>query len=153
MLEQILSDNKDVTRIVELGTGHGGLTLFWGLQMKMRGGKVLTFDTREISDVLNRNLRFFNIIFQRKNVFDQATVQCVREFIRDGRALIFCDDGDKPREVLLYAPILKRNDLIMAHDWTSEIKEVPPAIRSTLKFYRQDEFDALKTTILSMVKI
>ena len=156
MLEKVLSENKDVVRLVELGTGCGGLTLFWGLHMAMRSGRVLTLDiNRWMAPAWQRWASLFNIAFEQRNVFDQTTVQRVRDFIRDGRALVFCDDGDKPRELPLYASILKRNDLVMVHDWGSEIKRehLTPEVMSLLRFYRQDEFDALKTTILSLVRV
>ena len=36
------------------------------------------------------------------------------------RALVFCDGGDKPRELHLYAPILRPGDLLLAHDYQNE---------------------------------
>lgn len=156
MLEKLLSENMDIMRVAELGTGRGGLTLFWGLHMAMRNGKVLTLDIEQRMDPdWNRWATLFNITFELRDVFTQPTVQKVQEFIRDGRALIFCDNGCKLRELPLYAPILKKNDLILVHDWGSEVKQehLTPELMTFLKLYRQDEFDALKTTTLSMVRV
>lgn len=156
MLEKVLSDNRDIVRVAELGTGGGGLTLFWGLQMKTRGGRVLTLDiTKQMKHGWTGSASLLNITFEQRDVFDGTTVQRVQEFIQGGRALVFCDDGDKPRELYLYASLLKRNDLIMAHDWGSEIKRehLTPEITSILRPFRQDEFNDLKTRILSMVRV
>lgn len=168
MLEWVLTDNKDIKRIVELGTGNGALTLFFGLHMSMRAGKVLTFDIKKLMvpewhDLAKR----LNITFEKRNAFAPETVERVRSFIRDGRALIFCDNGDKKKEFPLYTRILKKNDLIMAHDWgpvdmrhpslgwgyfKGEIRKehLNPKTLSLLEFYRQHEFNQLKTRILSM---
>ena len=156
MLENILASDKDIVRVVELGTGCGGLTLFFGLHMTARNGKVLTFDTRSRQTPLWHNLaNLLNITFEQRDVFEAATIQKAKTFIKDGRALVYCDNGDKKREFPLYTPILKKNDLIMVHDWKIEItpKQLDGETLSRLKPYRQNEFDALKTQILSMKKV
>lgn len=166
MLEWTLADNRDITRIVELGTGHGALTLFFGLHMSMRGGKVLSFDINRLMPPQWYELsEKLNITFEQEDVFASGTVEKVREFIRDGRALIFCDNGDKKREFPLYAGVLKKNDLIMAHDWgpidmkgvgwgvfEGEIRHehLDTKTLSMLEVYRQQEFLDLKARILSM---
>jgi hypothetical protein len=35
---------------------------------------------------------------------------------RPGAAFVYCDDGDKPREMRTYAPILRVGDYMMSHD-------------------------------------
>ena len=156
MLENVLASNKDIVRVVELGTGCGGLTLFFGLHMAARNGKVLTFDTRRRPVPSWYILaKLLNITFEQKDVFEAATVQEVKTFIKDGEALVFCDNGDKKKELPLYTPVLKKNDLIMVHDWKIEItsEQLDQKTISLLKPYRQDEFNALKTQILSMKKV
>jgi len=34
---------------------------------------------------------------------------------------LYCDDGDKPREVATFAPLLRPGDVIGCHDWGPEI--------------------------------
>lgn len=156
MLENVLESNKDIVRVVELGTGCGGLTLFFGLHMTLRNGKVLTFDTRRRQvPQWHSQAQLLNITFEQKDVFKATTVKEVKDFIKEGKALVFCDNGDKKREFPLYTPILKKNDLIMVHDWGIEItsKHLDNKTLSLLKPYRQREFDALKTQILSMKKV
>ena len=156
MLENVLASNRNIMRIVELGTGCGGLTLFFGLHMVARKGKVLTFDTQRRQDPSWHSLaKLLNITFEQKDVFEAATIQQVKSFINDGTALIYCDNGDKKREFPLYMPVLKKNDLIMVHDWNIEItpKHLDNETLSLLRPYRQDEFNALKTQILSMKKV
>lgn len=155
MLSRILNDNPDIVRIVELGTGAGGLTLFWGIHMLTRGGKVLTFDigrpAEEFLDCYNR----VNIQFEPRNVFNPESLELARHFISDGRALVYCDNGLKKKEFPMYATILKSNDLIMAHDWQVEIKpeDLDESTLSILELYRQEEFDLHKTRILSMRRV
>jgi hypothetical protein len=37
--------------------------------------------------------------------------------------LVYCDGGDKPREMRQYAPMLRVNDYLLAHDYPGEITE------------------------------
>jgi len=153
ILEQVLVSNPDITRIVELGTAHGGLALFFGLHMFGKGGRVLTLDVAPVmSAEWYRLASFLNIEFRKRDIWDIRTIMEVSEFIKLGRALIFIDGGDKPKELTLYAPCAKPNDLIMIHDYASEIhpKQLTAETLSLLEPFRQEEFDALKTWILSM---
>jgi hypothetical protein len=36
-------------------------------------------------------------------------------------AVLFCDDGDKPREVREFGPLLLESDYLAVHDWGGEI--------------------------------
>lgn len=52
------------------------------------------------------------------DVFDLPIMTTVSRRIRarPGAAFIYCDDGDKPREMRTYAPILRVGDYMMSHD-------------------------------------
>lgn len=156
MLIKTFSENRDIKRVVELGTGCGGLTLLFGVNMLQRDGKVLSFDIEPIqSEQARRDFEKLNITFERRDVFEEDTVERVQKFIEGERALIFCDDGSKSREFRLYSKILKKNDLIMAHDWGIEISQgdIDESLLAILESYHQEEFDAEDTYILSMRRI
>lgn len=153
ILEQVLVSNPDITRIVELGTDHGGLALFFGLHMFVRNGRVLTLDIAPaMSNEWHRLANLLGVEFRKRDIWDTKTVVEVSAFISSGRALIFIDGGDKPKELTLYTPYAKKNDLIMIHDYASEIhpKQLTGETLSLLEPFRQEEFDELKTRILSM---
>jgi len=156
MLLKFFADNREVKRVVDIGTGCGGLTLFFGANMLQRDGKVLSFDIEETQSAqARRDFEKLNIDFRKMNVFSEYAVKLVKEFIADEQALIFCDNGNKGREFPLYARTLKQGDFIMAHDWGVEISEgnLDGFIHSNLEFYKQEEFDKEKTYILSMRRI
>ena len=54
-----------------------------------------------------------------RDAHSSETVESVRQWIsrKPGPALIYCDGGDKPKEFAKYAPMLRFNDFIAAHDW------------------------------------
>jgi len=153
MINKVLSESKDITRILELGTGTGGLTLLFGLNMLVRRGYVLTFDLGT-PQALNWFPRL-NTTFKPRDVFDEDTIRQAETFLEGGRALVFCDNGDKTREFPIYTRFLKKDDLIMAHDWTTEIKpeDLDEETLSLVEPYLQDEFDEAFTLILSMRRI
>lgn len=156
-IEKILKDNVDILRVVELGTGHGGMSLFLGSFICDRAGRVLTIDRISIMnggyDLWSHTAKKYNVSFLQKNVFNPETVKEVSNFIEDHRAMIFCDDGVKKREVELYAGILKKGDLLLAHDYNAEftLQDIPDRVLAVLEPYRQEEFPSA-TKMLSMIR-
>jgi hypothetical protein len=45
--------------------------------------------------------------------------------------VLFCDNGDKPLEVNLFAPSLQPGDLVVVHDWNTEIaaSDIPETLQ------------------------
>ena len=157
MLLKFFDENLDVKRVVDIGTGCGGLTLLFGANMLQRDGKVLSFDIDVLqSTQAQRDFEKLNIILEERDVFEEESVEIARKFIEGERALIFCDNGCKARELPLYTQILKPGDFIMAHDWGIELTQpdldMYAARLSLLEPYRQEEFDEAETYILSMVR-
>ena len=154
-LAGILEENADILRIVELGTGHGGMSLFLGSCINGRDGRVLTVDREQLMDrgysSWSLLAQRYNVSFLQKDVFMPETVQEASNFIKNHRALIFCDDGEKKREVALYAEILKKDDLLLAHDYMGEFsnEDLTERTLAILEPYRQEEFPIV-TRMLSM---
>ena len=126
--EEFIKAHPDVRVVVELGTGPGGLTLFLGLLMQINAGHVLTID----NDPTHKKLSWYpiaknigNIQWLHENAFDPITLRKVKAYINeniiDGKALILCDDGYKPRELRDYMILLEPGDFIMVHDHMKEI--------------------------------
>jgi len=157
IIQKVLDDNKDILRVVELGTGHGGAGLFFGSVISPRGGRSLTIDRTHLMDggyeAWKLVAQKYNVEFYNGDVFNDGTIKNVSNFIKDHRALVFCDDGDKKREVALYAEILKKDDLLMAHDYNDEFsfKDLTEKTLSILKPYKQELFSQ-PTKMLSMMR-
>ena len=113
-----------VDHIIELGTGRGGLSMFLATQAEIRGMGFITFDAlKRMNDEINyitynpptdieKRINFF-----KKDVFTQEVMDRVVEIIKDNRVLIYCDNGNKPREIARFAPLIKKGDIIGCHDW------------------------------------
>lgn len=146
MLEKILIRYKP-DEIIELGTGYGALTKFLSMF-----AFVHTFDIQAKFRLIPRNA-----VFQQADVFNKATINLIKSLINlYGRTFLLCDDGNKPKEFNTYAPLLKKGDLIFAHDWGEEIylKDIQETI---LKLHltwipEQAELDELKTKLIGFIK-
>lgn len=112
---------NDATLFVELGVYLGGLmNIMIFLKAALPDFDYLGIDYNK--DQVDSSMRC-KPEFVCLNVFTEEAVRLVSDKINSARgcAVVYCDDGDKPREVLTYAPILRPRDIIMAHDYPGEI--------------------------------
>lgn len=145
-----------VSRIIELGTAEGGTAILFGLHMWITGGKFVTWDSnRRQSEKWFELAKMLGIEFVNSDIFQPESKEKIKSFIQQpGRTLLFCDNGNKPLEVNTFASLLKHDDILMAHDWGIEIKEthIKPEVRELFEFYKQEELDDLRSSILCMVR-
>ena len=116
VLSYIIEQGK-FARVIELGTQLGGLTALLGLQCRMQDVEMYTFDVQATSPYVEW-LHLFGVHYQLGNIFSGEGVTAIRSLIEaPGRVLLLCDNGDKIRELHTFAPFLKTDDLIGAHDY------------------------------------
>jgi len=145
---------------VELGVHEGGLAAlmvartfyrhdFHYLGVELDAGVVRT----ELKDMLAvANPQAAQVIYG--DVFSDSVKQDVQAFMaRVGRqCLLYCDDGDKPRELREYAPLIRPNDsgikttgdILMVHDFWDGQREPQDLFGygSTLDFPRAEVLPA-----------
>lgn len=92
--------------IIELGTAGGGMTK-WLDQFV----KVISFDINPCPHFTNI---VGNIFTNPQHVLDQLD--------QPGPYLLFCDNGDKPREFAMFAKHVRPGNYIAVHDWGTEFK-------------------------------
>lgn len=114
-------------RIIELGTGCGGFSVFLALYCIFLGKewKLYTFDNGNRleehcqSAMLKLGASFFNT-----DIFgEEATKEIIELIQAEGTTILLCDNGNKRREFNLFSKYLKSGDYIFAHDLTTEIHE------------------------------
>lgn len=123
-----LCDRYEIASFIEIGIRHGGLAStilsrvifgedfrYFGIEKDARffGPKLLIAATQ---------FEDFEIV--GADAFEEDTVAMISKWIRKGvgPALIYCDNGDKPKELNLYKSILRGGDLIAAHDFGHEFE-------------------------------
>ena len=113
-------------RILEIGTSHGGLTLFLRdklNELNLENSEIISYDVKEISTHENINkLDNVNIIIE--NIFSNCYTKFknkdqIENFIKsEGKTVVCCDGGSKKNEINLISPLLKPGDFILAHDYS-----------------------------------
>ena len=98
--------------IIELGTYLGALTHFFSLH-----GRVWTIDN------MKRIIKEYpNVKYTISDVFSNSMIEGIKHAIQNHpQIVLFCDNGNKIEEFKLYAPLLKKGDIIFVHDWDNEI--------------------------------
>lgn len=101
---------------VELGTGPGGFTCLLADTLASWDGCVVTVDHEDQCGEIDR-----------PNV-ERIIVDCLVEprrsiltYLTGPRVFLYCDNGDKTREITLYAPHLGPDGLLGTHDYDTEV--------------------------------
>ena len=115
-------------RILEIGTFHGGLTLMLRDTLDnlgLSGSIIRTYDVDD-QEFLKPLVKDRLVEVFTKNIFDKSykhfadyhAEKEITKFIQqDGCTLVLCDGGCKKCEYNILAPLLKNQDVIMAHDY------------------------------------
>lgn len=104
-------------RIVEIGSAHGGLTLFLNECVKD-----LNLDTK-IRGYENNHHDFTQFITEKVDIFvgdcfDSIFQDEMKSFIQqEGTTMVLCDGGNKIKEFNYFSGYLKTGDFIFAHDY------------------------------------
>lgn len=121
VFDEFLADIKPA-RILEIGTAGGGLTLF--LRHNLPDTPILTFEVYD--QPYYDRLRENNIDVKIENIFNHAynaleKPEAIESYIQqEGTTLVLCDGGHKIGEFNSIAPLIKKGDFIMAHDYIAE---------------------------------
>lgn len=117
------------SRILEIGTSFGGTTQFFRdklIELELQDTVVRSYDIIE-REYFGR-MKNTGIDIRIENIFtdsyqDLKNPNLIKEFIhQEGTTLVVCDGGSKKNEFRLLAPLLKKGDIIMAHDYVDTYK-------------------------------
>ena len=155
LLNELLSKNEDIKTVIEIGTCSGGLSLFFGMLLQNRGGRVITFDINAPSEHVLDVFKQFNVEFYHQDIFQPESSKVLKEAIKTNRVLLFCDGGNKVQELHKFSSLLKPHDLLMGHDFLTEIfeQDLSDELLTDYELYNQLSFNMFKTRILSFQKL
>ena len=141
---EVFFNTYPVQTMIELGTGHGGLALFFAMQCRQRGilyhsyDNVCSFDcTTGLPALLDMGNAFHHVNIFGSEPYEMPSILNLIHTAPRPVAMFF-DDGDKPREWRTFAPHLQPGDFCAVHDWGTEfgagdIGDVP--VENILKDY------------------
>ena len=146
----ILSINRllnihNFTNIIEFGTHAGGLSILLSLYCLQSNILAKCDNSNEPTLYINnthhkqpkhfftfdnviRDSSIISLIKQMGSTFeqldllnDESAIKYIKFMIGSvGRTLVFCDNGNKLKELEIYSESLKSGDIIMAHDWAKD---------------------------------
>jgi hypothetical protein len=133
------------SRIIEIGTAHGGLTLMIRDLMDLNGlqfSDLITYDvinpTGLIHEIEKSNL---NIKVEHKNVFDSnynLIDNTLIDLIKgEGISIILCDGGNKKEEFKTLSQYMKSGDIIMAHDYAYDETHYSQKIHNKIWYWHE----------------
>lgn len=115
-----LFQENNFKQIIDLGTGSGIFTMLLGIYGAIKNCEVYSFDIKEWS--YHKLLPSLKINFEMANVIEDEKImhKIAKIIAQNGQTLVLCDNGNKIKEFNYYAQFLKPNDVIMAHDYSTD---------------------------------
>lgn len=120
------------TKILEFGTGRGGLSFLLGTYAVLKNIQFKTYDQRFPQEQFELNIPpipllnkyyydFLNNFFIKKDLREKQARDQIAEEIKNtqGNIIIFCD-ALKIVEFSEFSPLLKKGDVILVHDYAEE---------------------------------
>jgi len=143
-LLNIIQEN-DIKLFVEIGVLDGGLASLLISAAEYSGMRYIGIDLQADIYVDKRvSKRAWNLIPQcaiiHGDVWDEKAVRMISNAVQktEGRAMVYCDGGDKKREAALYWPTLRPGDLLGVHDYSDDPGAIGPEV------YPADVIDILR---------
>ena len=124
--EVILNEHPDTVAVIELGSWRGGFSLYLQAQCNARGLGFRCYDVIQ-PEVHVEEFRKLDI-FRDK----QAIIEHMSRF--RGPIVVFCDNGNKPRELREFTRDLPEGSVVVVHDWGTETmpQDVPEWLEETM---------------------
>lgn len=130
-------------RIIELGTGDGGLATALGLHARIIGATVVTYDRARPNERIAPTGRLLGVDFRTVADLWRHEAEIAKLIAAPGRTFMLCDGGDKPRELATFARYLKSGDVIAAHDYDADHAR-DPAIPNESRSWPWSEITAMQ---------
>lgn len=132
------------SQIIEIGSRNGGFTTILDEHNLSNTARVYTIDI----DGFNPNAKFSDNVTQIKaDCFAIETV--IGNIIsQPGVTLVFCDGGDKIREINTFSKYLKSGDMIFGHDYAKDSETFNNIYRSKIWDWHELWDDAINDTII-----
>jgi len=118
----VFFENEKFDHIVEIGTGNGGFSIYFASKAHEMKAKFTTYDIKKISPKTQRKLESYNTIVVVCDINKNTDIEAIIK--SEGRCLILNDGGLKTPEFHRFSKVMKKNDIMMSHDYYKDRKEV-----------------------------
>ena len=146
------------TRIVEIGTEYGGLTLL--LQDIVNelniDTKIRTYDIKDSSFLINHPDLTNTIEIVNKDLFaynpfrleEESLIELNDFLTEDGVNIILCDGGSKKDEFNEFSKIIKSGDIVMIHDYIVNSEEFNSNFLNKIWNWHEAKYSDIKTSVI-----
>lgn len=122
VIDDIITDNPQLSRFVELGSGAGALSVVLGLHAVHRDSFLLTYEKNpEKHEALKSVFTALNIEAVSKDHW--TDLARITKFMDGLPSFFFCDARNKKDEFNFYADHVPSGSVIAAHDYTVEVQQ------------------------------
>lgn len=124
--ELFLTEHPHIHTIVEIGTHRCGMSIFFLAHAIQRDMRFCTFDKTRFPEMDSPIAKRLGLEehFVLGNVFQQSQETLIRlltdQFLKP--VLLYCDGGNKSKEMKTFVPYLSQDDYVAVHDYTTEFK-------------------------------
>ncbi len=132
LTRHLAAEGRRPARVIEIGTGFGGLSVLLQVYCLAVGAEFITYDTSGHAGETDLFKRLQIDLRVRDTTHEFVVAEIAREIQREGLTLLVCDGANKVHEVETFSDYLKPGDLVMAHDYGSSRAEFDAKIRGTL---------------------
>jgi cephalosporin hydroxylase len=136
-------------RAVELGTAQGGLAAMFAATLGAWGGTVTSFDRQQDPGIEKELVGLYpNLALIELDILDGPGVEFIRGILNQPNSFLYTDNGNKHRELQLYAPHLGPHALVGTHDYDTEVDPAwaePFMAGLGYEPYFHEKFEALTT--------
>lgn len=124
--EGVLSE-IEFARIIEIGSYKWGMSLLFHLFCLQKKAEFYTYDVSKFNPP--RAVRETGVTkhFRRADVFE-IEEEIIGHIRKPGVTILYCDGGNKQRELDTFSKYLKHGDYIAVHDWGTEVKSFPETL-------------------------
>lgn len=149
------------SRVLEIGTFHGGFTLVLRDLLdknNLQDSVLKTYDTEIQKYLIPKAKDIKNLEIVTKNLFgysymewrNEESKEEIKSFIDEGSpTLVLCDGGCKKCEFMLISPLLKKGDVIMAHDYAPNREYFEEHIKGKIWDWMEIQDSDIKKSVAS----
>ena len=107
-------EKEKFDHIIEIGTGNGAFSIYFASKAHEMGASFITYDIKRISSKIKKELTSRNAKVVTCDINKNTDID---DILKNGRCLILNDGGLKVPEFHRFSKILKKDDIMMSHDY------------------------------------
>ena len=129
----------DFKLIIELGTAKMGFTLF--LHECDKEIPIYSFDKLDVFNEEKYGLFNQNVHFINEDVLVKANSKISSLLSKNTHYLLYCDNGDKVKEISMYSSLITKGNIIAVHDWGVDIDFTHKSVTESLVGFSMLDYD------------